>query len=92
MFKVGSKARIIVVVEYSSLIQARGGCFVEVANMLRDLFKDDFSHFINSCLLVITKVNPNEISETDIPKIIQEICLENHQLSIEGAMLIKNLL
>ena len=34
MFKVGSKARIIIVVEYFSLMQARGGAFVEVANML----------------------------------------------------------
>ena len=92
MFKVGSKARIIIVVEYFSLMHARGGAFVEVASMLRDLFKDDFSHVLNSCLLVITKVHPKEISERDILEIIQETCSENHQLGIEGTMLVKNLL
>ena len=56
MFKVGSKARVVIVVEHPTLMSARGGGFVEVAMKLRQLFKEDFKDIIYSCLLVVTKL------------------------------------
>lgn len=57
MFRLGSKAKIIIVVEVSSLLSARGGAFVDVALRLRELFANDFFQVVNSCFLLVSKVN-----------------------------------
>lgn len=57
MFRLGSKAKIIIVVEVSSLLSARGGAFVDVALRLRELFANEFIQVINSCFLLVSKVN-----------------------------------
>lgn len=58
MFKVGTSARIILVVELSTLRSSRGAAFVGITDRLYDLFESDFDKVTNCCLLVISKVNP----------------------------------
>ena len=56
MIRVGCRAKILLVVEVSSLKSARGGNFVELAQLLAKLFQNDFRQIIYSSFLVITKV------------------------------------
>ena len=60
MFQIGTIARIILVVEFSTLQSARGGTFVDITDRLYDLFQNDFDKVANCCLLVISKVNTKE--------------------------------
>ena len=57
MFKVGKKAKIIIVVEIYTLYSARAGGLLDLAIKLQSLFGDYFYEIINSCMLVVTKVN-----------------------------------
>ena len=66
MFKVGSKVKIIIVVEISSLLAARGGTFVDVTLRLRELFQNDFEQIVHSCFLVVSKVHPMMYSYEDV--------------------------
>ena len=59
-------ARIILIVEISTLMSARGGAFVEMTDRLYDLFEADFDKVANCCLLVISKVNIHHFAEADI--------------------------
>ena len=75
MFKIGSRAKILIMVEVSSIFSARGEAFVKIARKLKELFQNDFAQIINSCLLVVSKVNLHQLSDADIKKNIEEICL-----------------
>jgi hypothetical protein len=57
MFQRGCRARIILVVEFSSLMAARGGNLVDAAKRLFQLFANDFQKIIYSCILVVSKVS-----------------------------------
>lgn len=61
MFRKGSKAKIIMMVETGSLYSGRGGPLVDLTKRLRELFQNDFRQIINSCGLIISKININDI-------------------------------
>ena len=65
MFCRGSKAKIIMMVEIGSVMSARGGPLVDIAKRLRELFKNDFRQIINSCGLIVSKVNMDEYESED---------------------------
>jgi len=60
MFCRGSDAKIIMMVEIGTVIAGRGGPLVDIAKRLRELFQNDFRQIINSCGLIISKVNLDE--------------------------------
>ena len=60
IFKRGTKLKIVVIVEYSSLKSAKGKILVDVANRLFELFPVDFHKLLYSIVLVISKVNTEE--------------------------------
>lgn len=91
MFKVGIKAKIVIMVEISSLLSSRGGSFVQVTQRLRELFQNDFRQIINSCVLVISKVHPSIYTREDIIGTIREISQQNKNLKPEEAMLLMEL-
>lgn len=78
MFKVGSKVRIIILVESSTIMSTRGGGFVEVAVRLRKLFGKAFVNVINSCLLMISKIDT--VSLEDLIHNIRQIETDNGRL------------
>lgn len=57
MFRVGSKIRIVIMIEMESLTASRGGGLVEIATQLHKLFGKEFKNVINSCLLIVSKTN-----------------------------------
>jgi hypothetical protein len=66
MFRKGNNARIILMVEFSSLQSARGGALVEAAKRLYQLFSNDFQKIIYSCILMVSKVNLNYCPTSEI--------------------------
>jgi len=66
MFEIGRKARIIIVVEYSTLTSQRGGGLFDISSKLRELFGRYFKDIINSCMLVVTKVDLEKDSASDV--------------------------
>lgn len=73
MFRVGTKAKIIILVELSSLMSGRGGAFADVAVRLRQLFGRDFRHVIEACVLVVSKVNYHFMTLDDVIDNVKEI-------------------
>ena len=65
MFKRGTRAKIILVIEYSSLIFGRGGNLLEIAQRLLEFFPRDYSTLINSVMIMVTKVNTDEYEFSD---------------------------
>jgi hypothetical protein len=92
MFRIGSAAKIVIMVEMSSLLSARGGAFVDVALRLRALFQEDFRMIVGSCLLVITKQIDAVMTKQEIIGTIEEISQDNKNLKVEGVMLLKSLI
>ena len=61
MFKRGGKTKIVLVMEQSTLFSARGGSLVDVAVRLRELFPKDFKNLVHSIMIVVSKVNPDDL-------------------------------
>lgn len=56
MFRVGTKVRLIIIVDWKTVGSVKGGGIVEIAVGLHKLFGADFKNIVNSCLLIITKI------------------------------------
>jgi len=69
MFKVGSQAKIIIVIEQSSLMSTKGRAVVDVAVQLFKLFENEYDRVINSCMLVVTKL---DMKKNDMQKKVEE--------------------
>ena len=69
MFKVGSQAKIIIVIEQSSLMSTKGRAVVDVAVQLFKLFENEYDRVINSCMLVVTKI---DMEKNDMQKKVEE--------------------
>ena len=65
MFRRGTKAKIVLVIECSTLISGKGGNLPEIAKRLLELFPWDFSTLINSVMIMVTKVNTDEYEFSD---------------------------
>ena len=89
MFRIGCKARIVMVVEISSLLSAKGGGLVEVAQRFRELFKNDFRQLVHSCLLVVSKINKTDNALEGVLRLIQRIISGNKNvLGSDGVLLL----
>ena len=71
MFKRGGKTKILLVMEQSTLFSARGGSLVDVAVRLRELFPKDFRNLVHSIMIVVSKVNPDDLNEGEAIENIQ---------------------
>ena len=65
MFQKYGKIKLLIMVEQSTFLSGRGGGLVEVANRLRELFPKDFKNIVHSIMIVVSKVNPEDIEEDD---------------------------
>ena len=65
---------------------------MDVAVQLHKLFGTTFREVINSCLLIISKVDENVATMEELIGCIREIGEANQKLGTEGAMLIKTLI
>ena len=61
MFQKYGRVKILIVIEQSSLFSARGGSLVDVAKRLKEFFPKDFKKLINSVMMVVSKINPDDI-------------------------------
>ena len=61
MFPKYGRVKLLIVIEQSSLFSAKGGGLVDVAVRLRELFPRDFSNLVHSIMIVVSKVNPDDI-------------------------------
>ena len=92
MFKVGSRAKIIIVVEWFTLYSGRGGVIIDLAAKLQQLFGDYFNEIITSCIMVVTKIDYNNIRLEDIKGILNDIAEANVDFTPEARLLLETLL
>lgn len=59
----GTKAKIIIMVEIGSLMTSRGRSIADIAKRLRQFCKNDFGQIINSCGLIVSKINLSEYED-----------------------------
>ena len=78
MFQLGRQAKILVLIEFPTLQSSRGKGVADVARQLSKLFDRNFNQVINSCLLVVTKVDTRT---PDIDQKIRETLFEISGLS-----------
>ena len=79
LFKQGSRVKIVVVIEQSSLLSFRGKAIIDVANTLHKLFPDEFHILVESIILVISKVT-EDFTIDEIRAYIYEILKENDNI------------
>ena len=91
LFEENQKMKIIIVLEFASLINGRGETLIEVANRLAKLFPDDYMKLIDSIVLVCSKVDPENELE-DILEEMKEILSLNKNISEPGKMLMKTII
>lgn len=91
MFKRGTKTKILLVVEQSTLISGRGGKLPEIARRLLELFPRDFSNLINSIAVVVSKVNTEDVELADVLEHIQGINDKNQNMPVECRAMISNI-
>lgn len=73
MFKLGMESKICIVIDHGSLQTARGGLLIQVVKRLIELFDQNFSNIMNSCILVVSKVNLFEFSPAEIYNQVKQI-------------------
>ena len=61
MFQRYGRVKLLIVIEQSTFLSARGGGLVDVAVRLRELFPRDFQNLVHSIMIVVSKVNPDDI-------------------------------
>ena len=66
MFRIGSKAKIIIIVDCYTIYCGRSGVLIDLTVKLKQLFGEQFQEIINSCLLVVTKIDLNKMSLPNI--------------------------
>ena len=57
MFQRGTKTKLIIVIEYSTLQTGRGGNVPDIAKRLLHLFPKDFIQLADSMMILVTKVS-----------------------------------
>ena len=77
MFRRGTKAKIVLVIECSTLISARGGNLSEIAKRLLELFPRDYATLINSIMILVTKVTTEDFEDLEVLELITKINEEN---------------
>lgn len=83
MFREGNQVKILLTIEISTLKSGRGGKLAEIAIRLLELFGQDFNYLLNSIMILVTKVNPEDYSHEDIREILTEITNSNENMPLE---------
>ena len=81
-------------VEWASLQSSRGKTIVDVANRLLELFPVDFKNLIHSIVLVVSKVNAEEVPEEALDDVIEEvnkIVSTNENITDQARMVVQTL-
>ena len=66
MFKRGTRTKIVLTIEISTLLSGRGGNLPAIAKRLLDLFPRDYTTLINSIMIMVSKANPEDYTVEDI--------------------------
>jgi hypothetical protein len=77
MFRLGIRAKFVLVVEVSSLQSAKAGGLVDVTHRFIELFRPNFEEVVGSCILLITKVPGILYSKEQIIETLEDIFQNN---------------
>ena len=91
MFQKGIKTKIILTIDINTLRSGRGGNLPAIARRLLDLFPKDFKVLMNSIMIVVTKVNPEDDSIEDLVERIDEINKSNANIPAECSILLNTI-
>ena len=91
LFKNGSKVKVVVVVEDSSLLCAKGKGLVDIANRLAELFPADFDALMKSTLMVVSKVSIEEEELKSLANEVKTIAENNENCTVLGRKLLATL-
>ena len=66
MFKKGVKSKILLVIEHDTFKSGYGADVVKLSMRFKELFPKDFNNLTDSIMIVVSKVNPDELSEDGV--------------------------